>query len=139
MLGVREVGTFTAIGTTAAAINVGVVSVAVPLGMSPLVANAIGFLVSFAWSFFGHVRWTFPGEGRDVAVALPRFAVVSLLGFGLNEVAYAGVLEWTSIDYRLSLFLVILALGAAKLLASKHWAFARGVPADPSAESEPAR
>ena len=125
MLGVREVGTFTAVATTATAINLVVVSVAVPLGMSPLVANAVGFVVSFAWSFFGHARWTFPSAGRDAAVALPRFAAVSMLGFALNEVAYAGVLEWTNVDYRLSLFLVILALGAAKLLASKHWAFAR--------------
>lgn len=122
---VRQVCTFTAVGTTAAAINLGVVAAAVPLGMSPLAANGVGFLVSFAWSFFGHARWTFPAAGRDVAVALPRFAAISLLGFALNEAAYAGALRWTSIDYRLSLFLVIFALGTGKLLASKHWAFAR--------------
>jgi putative flippase GtrA len=97
----------------------------VPLGMTPLAANAVGFLVSFAWSFFGHARWTFPAERRDVGVALRRFAVVSLLSFALTEAAYAGVLEWTSIDYRLSLFLVIVTLALGKLLASKHWAFAR--------------
>jgi putative flippase GtrA len=125
ILRVREVGTFTAVAATATAINLAVVSVAVPLGMSPLVANAVGFVVSFAWSFHGHARWTFPSARRDAAVALPRFAAISLLGFALNEAAYAGALRWTSIDYRLSLFLVILALGMGKLLASKHWAFAR--------------
>jgi hypothetical protein len=31
-----------------------VVSMAVPLGMAPLSANIVGFLFSFAWSFFGH-------------------------------------------------------------------------------------
>jgi len=92
--------------------------------MSPLSANVVGFLLSFLWSFFGHARWTFPAAGRDVGVALRRFAVVSLLSFALTEAAYAGVLEWTSIDYRLSLFLVILTLALGKLLASKHWAFA---------------
>ena len=37
--------------------------------MSPLVANAVGFLLSFGWCFFGHARWTFPAERRDVGVA----------------------------------------------------------------------
>ena len=64
-----------------------------------------------------------PGR-RDVGVALRRFAVLSLLGFGLTEAAYAGALEWTTVDYRVSLFLVIVALACLKLLASKHWAFA---------------
>jgi putative flippase GtrA len=98
---------------------------AVPLGMAPLSANMVAFLFSFAWSFFGHARWTFPAQGRDVGAALWRFAIVSLLGFVLTEAAYASVLAWTSIDYRLSLYLVIVTLALGKLVASKHWAFAR--------------
>jgi putative flippase GtrA len=125
LIGARELATFTAVGTTAAAINLAVVAALVPLGLAPLVANVLGFVLSFVWGFFGHSRWTFPAEGRDVRVALRRFAVLSLLGFALNEAAYAGALEWTSLDYRLSLFLVIVTLATAKLLASKHWAFAR--------------
>jgi putative flippase GtrA len=121
----RELAAFTVVGAAAAAINLAVVAIAVPLGMAPLVANVVGFLISFAWGFFGHSRWTFPAEGRDPHIALQRFAVVSAIGFALNEAAYAGALHWTRLDYRLSLFLVILALGGAKLLASKHWAFAR--------------
>ena len=77
--------------------------------------EAVGFLLSFAWGFFGHSRWTFPAEGRDVRVALQRLAVASMVGFALNEAAYAGALRWTSLDYWLSLFLVILALAGAKL------------------------
>jgi hypothetical protein len=85
--------------------------------------------VSFAWCFFGHARWTFPAQGRDVGVALRRFAIVSLLSFGLTEAAYAGVLTWTSIDYRLGLILVVQTLAVAKLLASKYWAFASAAAA----------
>lgn len=106
-------------------LNLTVVSVAVPIGMTPLSANVVGFLFSFAWSFFGHARWTFPAQGRDVGVAMWRFAIVSLISFALTEAAYAGALEWTSVDYRLSLFLVIVTLSLGKLLASRHWAFAR--------------
>ena len=93
--------------------------------MAPLGANVVGFLLSFAWCFFGHARWTFPAEGREVGTALQRFAVVSLLSFALTQATYAAALEWTSVDYRLSLILVIQTLALGKLFASKYWAFAR--------------
>jgi putative flippase GtrA len=125
MIRARELGIFTLVGTTATAVNLAIVSFAVPLGVPPLAANIVGFLLAFAWSFFGHSRWTFPADGRDVVVVLQRFAIISVLSFTLTEVVYAGVLEWTTVDYRLSLFLVILAVAVGKLLASKHWAFAR--------------
>jgi putative flippase GtrA len=97
----------------------------VPLGMAPLGANVVGFLLSFAWCFFGHARWTFRAHGRDLGVALHRFAIISLLSFGLTEAGYAAVLAWTIVDYRVALLLVVQTLAVAKLLASKYWAFAR--------------
>jgi putative flippase GtrA len=124
MVRARELGCFTAVGTTGTAVNLATVSAVVPLGLSPLLANAVGFSLSFVWCFFGHARWTFPAERRDLGIALRRFAAVSLLSFALTEVAYAGALQWTSVDYRVALFLVIVTLACLKLLASKHWAFA---------------
>ena len=105
--------------------NLAVVSIVVPLGVPPLSANFVGFLFSFAWRFFGLLSVAVPAQGRDVGAALWRFAVISLLSFVLTEAAYAGVLEWTSIDYRLSLYLVIVTLAFGKLVASKYWVFAR--------------
>jgi len=137
MVCAREVGAFTAVGTSATAVNLSTVAALVPLGISPLAANVIGFLLSFAGSFVAHARWTFPAEGRDIGLALRRFAVISFLGFAFTEAAYAGALEWTLVDYRLSLFLVILALGAVKLVASKHWAFAHGVRPRASPNAQP--
>jgi putative flippase GtrA len=124
MIRPREFAAFTAVGTTAASLNVAVVAGTVPLGVSPLVANVIGFLLAFALSFLGHARWSFPAAGRPIGVALRRFAVLSILGFGLNEACYAGALSWTELDYRLALVAVVTGLGLLKLLASKHWAFA---------------
>jgi putative flippase GtrA len=106
-------------------VNLSVVALVVPLGMAPLAANVVGFLLSFTWCFFGHARWTFPARGRDLGVALRRFAVISLLSFALTETGYAAVLAWTSVDYRVALLLVVQSLAVAKLLASKFWAFAR--------------
>ena len=124
MIGAREFTAFTAVGTTAAGLNLGVVAGTVPLGVSPLVANVLGFLLAFALSFMGHARWSFPAAGRPVGLALRRFALLSVAGFALNEVCYAVALTWTELDYRLALFVVIAGLGVVKLLASKHWAFA---------------
>ena len=105
--------------------NLAVVAAVVPLGTAPLAANVVGFSLSFAWCFFGHARWTFPSKELDLGVALRRFAIISLLSFGLTEAGYAAVLAWTSVDYRLALLLVVQTLALAKLLASKYWAFAR--------------
>jgi putative flippase GtrA len=124
MVRAREFTAFTLVGTAAAALNLAVVAGTVPLGLSPLVANVIGFLLAFAWSFVGHARWSFPATGRPIGLALRRFAVLSVLGFGLNEACYAGALSFMELDYRLALVMVVAGLGLLKLLASKHWAFA---------------
>jgi putative flippase GtrA len=124
MIRAREFAAFTLVGTAATGLNMIVVAGLVPWGVAPLVANVIGFLVSFVWGFVGHARWTFPAADRPIAPALRRFAVLSVAGFALNEVFYAGALSWTALDYRLALFAVIASLGLVKLLASKHWAFA---------------
>jgi putative flippase GtrA len=124
MIGAREFATFTLVGTAAAALNMLIVSALVPLGVAPLAANVGGFLAAFAWGFFGHARWSFPAADRPVGPALRRFAVLSVAGFALNELSYAGALSFTALDYRVALLAVITCLGLVKLLASKHWAFA---------------
>ena len=124
MIRARELFVFTVVGTAATGLHMVVVASTVPAGLSPLVANVLGFFGSFAVGFVGHARWSFPAAGRPVVPALRRFAALSVLGFGLNEVFYAGTLLWTRLDYRLALFAVIVSLGLAKLLASKHWVFA---------------
>jgi putative flippase GtrA len=120
MIRAREFAAFALIGTAATGLNMIVVAGLVPLGAAPLFANLVGFLVSFAWGFIGHTRWTFPAAGRPLAPALRRFAVLSIAGFAVNELLYAGALSGTALDYRLALLAVITSLGLVKLLASKH-------------------
>jgi putative flippase GtrA len=126
MISPREFGAFTAVGTTATAVHLSVVAGSVPLGVSPLLANVVGFFVSFVVSFLGHARWSFPIGRDDFPPAIRRFAVVSVLTFALNELCYAGALRWTEYDYRLALFAIILSIAGLKMLVSKHWAFAVG-------------
>ena len=124
MIRARELGAFTAVGTAATGVQLAIVAAVVPLGVTPLGANAVGFFVSFAVSFAGHARWSFPLERCSIRPALLRFAVLSALSFWLNEACYAGALRWTTLDYRVALLLVIVLCAAVQLLASKHWAFA---------------
>jgi putative flippase GtrA len=124
MISPREFSVFTVVGTTATAVHLSVVAGGVPLGLSPLLANVVGFFFSFAVSFIGHALWSFPIGRKDVPSAIRRFAVVSVLAFGLNELCYAGALRWTEFDYRLALFGIILSIAGLKMLVSKHWAFA---------------
>jgi putative flippase GtrA len=124
MFRARELGAFTAVGTAATGVQLGIVAAGVPFGWSPLAANVLGFCASFAVSFAGHARWSFPIHRRSIGLALRRFAALSWLSFGLTQVCYAGALRWTALDYRVALFAVIISLAAVQLLASKHWAFA---------------
>jgi putative flippase GtrA len=120
----RELGAYTVVGTVAMALHVTLVASFVPHGWSPLVANLAAFVFSFSLSFIGHARFSFPATDRPLGIALRRFTFISVVGFGLNEAAYAGTLVLTPLDYRLALVAVIAAVGFLKLLASKHWAFA---------------
>ncbi len=123
-VGIREVVAFGAVGGAAFLVHFAVVAVTVPLGVVPLLANVFGFLAAFAVSFVGHARWSFPAEGRPVAAALKRFAAVAVSGFVLNEIAYAGLLRVTSLDYRVALFIVLCAVAGLTWLAGRYWAFA---------------
>jgi putative flippase GtrA len=120
----RELIAFAAVGATAFLVHFTVVALSVPSGLAPLVANVFGFLCAFAVSFVGHARWSFPAKRRRVAPALGRFAAVAVSGFALNETAYAVLLEWTALDYRVALFIVLCAVAGLTWLAGRYWAFA---------------
>ncbi len=121
---IRELVAFGVVGVMAALVHFAVVAATVPFGVAPLLANVLGFLAAFAVSFLGHGGWTFPAEGRPVAAALKRFAVVAVSGFALNESAYAVLLRWTDLDYRVALFVVLVGVAGLTWLAGRYWAFA---------------
>ncbi|MEJ6002370.1 GtrA family protein [Paucibacter soli] len=116
---------FGAVGASAAAVHFAVVVLAVKLlALAPLLANVLGFMLAFCVSFVGHHRLSFAAQQASGRQALPRFALVALLGFASNELMYA-VLLGLGVEYRLALFLVLLAVAAMTWLLSRHWAFKR--------------
>ena len=121
---------FIAVGTTAAAVHWGVVWLAVEtLGMVPLAANVLGWMIAFGVSFGGHRHWTFAAtSGLGTAQSFWRFGLVSLGGFVLNELSYAAVLSVGGLRYDLALGLVLVGLALGTFAVSRAWAFRPASP-----------
>jgi len=116
---------FGIVGLSAAAVHLAVVWALVSqTGMAALLANPAGFFVAFWVSFFGHRHGSFARDDpHPIRHALPRFAVVAVVGFLANELLYALLLNFTPLPYTVALFLVILTVAVGTYLASRHWAF----------------
>ncbi|HQT43261.1 MAG TPA: GtrA family protein [Halothiobacillus sp.] len=116
---------FAAVGIAAAAVHLAVVWGLVNQWSIPaLLANPFGFFIAFWVSFFGHRHGGFRAdEPHPLARVLPRFALVAVFGFLLNEVLYAALLQFTPLPYTVALFLVIAFVSVVTYLASRHWAF----------------
>lgn len=117
-----ELVRFGVVGIAAMATHWGVVALLVPLGMQPLLANVIGFCIAFNVSFFGHHHWTFASADNQKNT-FKRFAGVAILGFITNEAMYALLLKFTQLDYRVALFIVLIAVAGMTYLLSRFWAF----------------
>ncbi len=110
-------------GVLAAATHFGVAVALVSMGhWPPLLANVGGYLVALIVSYQGQSRLTFagssPGDRR-----LLKFTVTSLTAFALNSAAYAALLRWTSLDYRIALALVLVSVAVATYAALSLWVF----------------
>lgn len=115
---------FCLIGVGASAVHFSVVSLLVPLGSHPLIANVAGFGMAFPASFSGHHLWSFPARRRNKLRASGRFFCVAIGGFLLNESSYWALLRFTEIDYRVSLVIVLAGVAVCTFLLARHWAFA---------------
>lgn len=96
---VLQFGKFGVVGVMATALHFSVVVALVEgFAISPLPANALGYGLAFAVSWFGSSRWTFRGA-TVVRFAVPRFLCVSLLGLALNQGMNALVIYGIGVHY----------------------------------------
>ena len=104
-------------------------ALALTLGLAPLAANVLGWMIAFGVSFSGHRHWTFAAtSGLDTAQSFWRFGLVSLGGFVLNELSYAAVLHLGGLRYDLALGLVLVGLAVVTFAVSRAWAFRPAAP-----------
>jgi len=114
---------FGVVGVAAMLVHWLVVAALVPLGMPPLLANVVAFAVAFQVSYWGHRHWTFTAADLRHRRTLPRFVVVSCSSFVLNEFLYFLLLQYTTLDYRTALTIVLLTVAALTYILSRQWAF----------------
>jgi putative flippase GtrA len=122
---IRQIITFGFVGTTALIVHWLTVALLVPQGMAPLSANVVGFLIAFQISYWGHRHFTFQKKHVPWTETLPRFFIVAVLSFLVNEAMYYMLLTYTQLNYRLSLFLVLALVAILTFVMSRQWAFAR--------------
>jgi putative flippase GtrA len=119
---IAELVRFGVVGVAAMATHWCVVALLVPLGITPLLANVIGFCIAFNVSFFGHHHWTFTSTDSQKDT-FRRFVGVAVLGFVINESMYSVLLKFTSLDYRIALLIVLASVAGLTYLLSRFWAF----------------
>ncbi len=123
----RELFWFGIVGVSAMLVHLGSVALLlVPLGLPPLAANGVGFLLAFQLSHAGHQRLTFSAAQAPAARSRQRFFLVALASFAVNELMYAMLLHFTDLDYRFALALVLVAVAALTFFSARQWAFAAG-------------
>jgi putative flippase GtrA len=122
---------FCAIGAIAAAAHfLGTLLCVERLHLVPLVGNAGGYLFGLATSYAGQSRLTFR-DSRGPREPWLKFFLTSLSGFALNTCLYAILLHFTSLDYRVALAMVLVAVAAFTFLVMDRWVFAKSGAAGP--------
>lgn len=118
----RQGATFTLVGLAATGAHVTAALIARRLGAEPMAANLSGYLTAVSVSYLGNAWLTFRSPALD-GPQFVRFAVVSLLGLGLNMAITWAVTGPLGRPYGWSLAAVAIAVPALSFVLSKFWAF----------------
>jgi putative flippase GtrA len=114
---------FLGIGGIASLVHVGLVFLFVALlNLQPLLANAFAFLIAFNISFFGHKHLTFALLQDKKTLRLPHFFMVACSAGLINESLYFLLLQYTTINYLISLILVLSLVAGYSFIFSRFWA-----------------
>jgi len=116
---------FGGVGGLAAATHYIVVLLLAGFGLHPLLANVFAFLTAFQVSYFGHRHLTFAATaaGQPHSKTLPRFFLVAVSSFVLNECMFAALLRYTALPYQISLGIVLVLVAGLTFVLSRVFAF----------------
>lgn len=122
-------GKFALVGIAATLTHAGIAGALLESGsLTAMAANACGFLVAFAVSFFGHYYWSFSHlRSGDTAIkAMLRFFVIAVLGFAVNALTLTLWLDLTPWPDLLGLMFAIAVVPALTFAGARLWAFSHG-------------
>jgi putative flippase GtrA len=122
-----QVARFLAVGASGLAINLVVFSLLVHGGgVDYLWAAVASNLIALASNFLWNRRWTFGATCGRAALQANRFALVSVVGFGVNLVVLRFGVEFLELP-RLAAEVTASAIAApVNFLGSRQWAFRAG-------------
>jgi len=115
---------FLVVGGTAALTHMAVFALVQHL-MWPELANALGFVIAFFVSFFGHRLLSFKDASTSVATSFQRFAVTALAGFASNELVFSLLLRVLNLPDLAALFVALVFAAGQTFVLSRFWAFKR--------------
>lgn len=114
---------FLFVGGCASVVHFTVVSLLVFFGIPPLHANVYSFVCSFQVSYFGHSYLSFSGHGCAKKQSMPKFLCTSVLGFGINQLLFWGLLTATALPYQMALIITLGLTAIVSFFLCRLWAF----------------
>jgi putative flippase GtrA len=114
---------FLLVGACAAAVHECVMILLVEgFSIKPVLANWIGFIVAFIFSYFGHKTFTFK-YNLTVGKSIFKFFIVALLSFLCNYIIFSFLLYFTSVPYYIALPIALLIVAVLTFYLSRQWVF----------------
>lgn len=114
---------FGVIGVIAAITHYGIAIYLTNSHFSAAWANLIAFVIAFWVSYFGHRYFSFDAGDVSHQQTLPRFILVAVLGFILNESLLLLMLHFTKISMALGLPFIIILTAISTFILSRQFAF----------------
>lgn len=81
---------FILVGLLNTAVGMGTIVAGIVVGLPPLLANALGYLVGLCVSFVANSRFTFRQDPRNFALGI-RYLIAFLIAYGCNLLAVLGL------------------------------------------------
>ena len=114
---------YVVVGVIGTAIHFGILIALVELlGVEPVTASTIGFIVTLVVSYVLNHRWTFQTD-RGHLSAMPRYILVSISGLLLNSGIMFVTVHILGLWYVLGQSLVVVVVPLTNFLFNYHWSF----------------
>lgn len=117
---------FLIVGGAATALHYALYLALLGLGLAPVPASSIGFIVSAGFNYLLNRHYTF-ASGRAHREALPRFALTAAGGLGLNA-AVVGVLTGAGLHPLPAQVLATVATLGWNFVVNRLWTFRAATP-----------
>lgn len=91
-----------------------------------LLDNMLGYCTGFFCSYFGHMNWSFAKtatQEHTVAKSFPKFAVMTLLTFGVNQLVFYVCSSLMSLPFNAALFAGMFVAAVCSYFLNRFWVF----------------